>query len=63
MDEAETLAWRYVRGVGLTRSPTQLEHVLHPRLGCELGAHRDLGFCANCRGKDKDDELDRKSVV
>lgn len=23
-----------------------------PRLGCELNAHRDLGFCAFCPGKD-----------
>lgn len=30
---------------------------LEPRLGCELNAHRDLGFCAWCPGKTKEDEL------
>lgn len=28
------------------------KHGCEPRLGCELNAHRDLGFCAFCRGID-----------
>jgi hypothetical protein len=30
---------------------------LPPRLGCSLVAHRDLGFCAGCRGYDTSQEL------
>lgn len=28
-----------------------------PRLGCELNAHRDLGFCCFCPGRDVYEEL------
>lgn len=28
-----------------------------PRLGCDLTAHRDLGFCAYCPGKALVDEV------
>lgn len=33
------------------------EHSQEPRLGCELNAHRDLGFCACCANVESIDEL------
>lgn len=34
-----------------------IDPAIPPRLGCELNAHRDLGFCAYCPGKSLMDEV------
>lgn len=48
--------------MGNAKAAEQLEemrgtHMCPPRLGCELAAHRDLGFCAACADGGKDTEL------